>query len=39
MDGTGFKLSFAGHFQLFVPALDPGTKWRRWEWVDEEVLM
>ena len=39
MDETGFKLCFASPFQLFVPALVPGTKRRKWGWMDQEVLM
>lgn len=38
MDGTFFKLRFAGHFQVYVPALSPGAKWRKWELVNQ-VLM
>lgn len=39
MDAAFFKLSFAGHFQLFVPALFPDAKWRKWGGVDQEDLM
>ena len=38
MDGTCFKLGFAGHLWLFVPALSQGAKPRK-GWVGQEVLM
>lgn len=36
---AAFFINFAGHFQLFVPALFPDVKWRKWGGVDQEDLM